>query len=102
MRLLELRKSKKISQAELSKILNIPQTTYSSYETNRTMPDINTLLKLAKYYNTTIEFILGENTEIVNLLTLSNVKSDIIKNVLEVDEIQAQRIKSYIDGIIGK
>ncbi len=54
-----LRKERNISQKELAKIFNISQNGYSQYETEkRTMP-VQFLIKLADYFDVSIDFILG-------------------------------------------
>ena len=59
MKLKELREENGITQKEIASYLNIKQNTYSQYETgNRELP-IEVLIKLAKYYNTTTDYILG-------------------------------------------
>ena len=57
----ELRKSKKLSQKELADILNVHQTAISQWEQNRTMPDIDMIKKLAKYFGVTTDYILGDS-----------------------------------------
>ena len=59
-RLRDLREDHDLSQAELAKYLNISQRTYSYYE--RSVP-VEILAKLAKFYNTTIEYLIyNENS----------------------------------------
>lgn len=58
-RLKDLREDKDLSQGQLGKILNMAQTTYSGYETgNRNIPN-DLLIKLALFYNTSTDYILG-------------------------------------------
>lgn len=58
-RLRDLREDKDLLQKDISKILNIAQTTYSGYETGtREMPYL-ILKKIAIFYNTSIDYILG-------------------------------------------
>lgn len=58
-RLKDLREDKDLSQKDLGKILNMAQTTYSGYETgNRNIPN-EILIKLALFYNTSTDYILG-------------------------------------------
>ena len=59
MKLKELREENNISQKEIAKYLNIKQNTYSQYETNKRQLPIDVLIKLAKFYNTTTDYILG-------------------------------------------
>lgn len=59
MRLKDLREDKDLLQKDIAKILNIAQTTYSGYETgNRGIPK-EILIQLAKFYNTSIDYIFG-------------------------------------------
>lgn len=57
-RLRELREDNDFNQTEIAKILNVSQRTYSSYETgDRTIP-YSALMKLARFYNTSVDYIL--------------------------------------------
>ena len=58
MRLKELRKSKNISQLKLAMDLNMNQNTISRYETNEREPGINELIKIADYFNVSIDYLL--------------------------------------------
>jgi len=61
MKITELRKEKKITQEEIAKYLNMTQSTYQHYETGRTEPNIETLCKLADYYNVSLDYLVGRN-----------------------------------------
>lgn len=52
-------KEPKISQQEICKILDISDATYQSYEYGKSEPRISTLIKLAKFYGTSIDYIAG-------------------------------------------
>lgn len=58
MRLKELRKSKGISQLKMAVDLNTSQNTISRYETGEREPGINELIKLADYFNVSIDYLL--------------------------------------------
>ncbi len=59
MRLKDLREDNDIKQAELAKILNVRQNTYSQYENEKREIPISLLWKLADYYNTSIDYLVG-------------------------------------------
>lgn len=61
MRLLELRKQNNKSQQEIADLLNIRQNNYSKYELGKTEPNINSLIKLADYYNVSIDYLVGRD-----------------------------------------
>ncbi len=58
MRLKELRKAKGISQLKLALDLNTTQNTISRYETGEREPGINELIKIADYFNVSIDYLL--------------------------------------------
>ncbi len=57
-RLKEIRKSKGISQLKLAMDLNTNQNTISRYETGDREPGLNELIKIADYFNVSIDFLL--------------------------------------------
>lgn len=59
-RLINLRKEKDSRrQADVAKALNISPSTYSTYEQGTREADHAMLLKLAKYYGVSIDYLLG-------------------------------------------
>ena len=59
MKLKELREENGISQKTIAEYLNIKQNTYSQYENEKRQLPIDVLIKLAKFYKTTTDYILG-------------------------------------------
>lgn len=66
MKLKQLRKAKGISQLRLAIILNTNQNTISRYETGEREPGISELIKIADFFNVSIDYLLGrtDNPEI--------------------------------------
>ena len=58
-RLRDLREDHDLSQAELAKFLNVSQRTYSYYETGGRDIPIQIFIKLADYYNTSIDYLVN-------------------------------------------
>lgn len=65
-RIKELRVGKGLKQVELAKILNIAQNTLSYWESGKTEPSGEALIKLADFFETTIDNLLGRDTEQYN------------------------------------
>ena len=59
MRLKELRKRKGISQLRLATELNTTQNTISRYETGEREPGIDELIKIADYFNVSVDYLIG-------------------------------------------
>lgn len=60
MRLKELRKQKGISQLKLALDLSMNQNTISRYETGEREADYKTLIKIADYFNVSIDYLLEQ------------------------------------------
>ncbi|HDR8152408.1 TPA: helix-turn-helix transcriptional regulator [Bacillus cereus] len=58
-----LRKERKLRQEDMAKHLGIARTTYAMYEQGNREPDYNTLIKLATFFEVSIDYLLG-TTEI--------------------------------------
>lgn len=57
-RLLQLRTQKELTQSEVSKCLGIPLTTYANYENNKREPDSQTLIKIADFFNVSLDWLV--------------------------------------------
>ena len=57
-RLKDFREDKDISQKKMAEILNVAQTTYSVYELGKINIPLNTLKKLALFFDTSIDYLL--------------------------------------------
>lgn len=62
-RLRELRIDNDMSQYDIAKHLNMSQTGYSKYETGEVPPSVHAIIKLAKLYKTSTDYILGLTDE---------------------------------------
>ena len=59
-RLRDLREDKDMNQTQIAKMLGMSQTGYSKYETGENDIPTEILIKLARFYNTSIDYLLGE------------------------------------------
>ncbi len=59
MKLREIRKKYGISQLKLALELNTSQNTISRYETGDREPGITELIKIADYFNVSIDYLVG-------------------------------------------
>ena len=60
----DIREDRDLTQTELSKLLNCTQQTYSRYESGEITIDIYNLMKLADFYKTSTDYLLGLTEEI--------------------------------------
>ena len=62
-RIRNLREDMDLSQTKLAKLIGMSQTGYSKYETGENDIPTNILIKLAKLYNTSTDYLLGLTDE---------------------------------------
>ena len=62
-RLRDLREDKDMNQTQVAKILGMSQTGYSKYETGENDIPTAVLIKLADFYQTTTDYLLGRTDQ---------------------------------------
>lgn len=62
-RLRDLREDRDLNQTAVAKYLGMSQTGYSKYETGENDIPTAILIKLARFYNTSIDYLLGETND---------------------------------------
>ncbi len=58
-RIRDLREDRDIKQREVAEYLQVHQTTYSDYEIGNLNVPIEVLIKLAKFYKTSVDYLVG-------------------------------------------
>lgn len=58
-RLRDLREDMDLTQAEIAKLLDICQSDYSKYELGKHMMGIDKYIKLARFYNVSLDYLAG-------------------------------------------
>ena len=59
LRIRDMSEDRDFTQSKLAELLNCTQQTYSRYETGEITIDINSLEKLALFYGTSIDYLVG-------------------------------------------
>ena len=59
-RLVELRKEHNLSQTDVANLLGKSKNAVGSWEQGLSLPDIETLYRLAKYYEKSLDYMYGE------------------------------------------
>ncbi len=60
MRLRELREDKDLTQQQIAELLHIKQNTYSQYENGHRDIPIDMIIKLANFYDVSIDYMLSQ------------------------------------------
>ena len=83
--------NKRLSLGDAAKELEIPKSTLNNYERNSSKPPLEMLCKLAEYYNTTVEYLVGyePDPELVELAAA----------IRDLSPEQRETIKTLVKGL---
>ena len=103
-KLKDIREDKDISQEEISKILNIPRSTYSMWEIGISIIPLPYLCKLSDYFNYSIDYILGltnnkSNKNLIKGFDIKNLGNN-LKSIRLKNEVKQPCIYKYEKGLI--
>ena len=86
----ELRKGKKYSQKEVAGKLCIPATTYNTYESGRTEPPIEILVRLSYLYEIPVDFIVQRDRTYHTADDMSRQIAAYKEQLAEFDKVLAE------------
>lgn len=70
--LITTRKQEGLTQKKIAEIINVSQQSYSDYENEKTNPDLTTLVKIADVLKVSIDYLIGREDDMGNIVILSN------------------------------
>ena len=97
LRLREIRKENNLTQQDVAEILNIPKTTYSNYEQGTNEPNISILIKLANYYNVSLDNLLSRKFANVN----DAYDDQILKIFKQLDFEHKNKLIGYAESMLN-
>ncbi len=62
-RIRDMREDRDLSQKQLAEVLSCSQQVYSNYELGQREIPLELLIRLARFYNTSIDYLLGESDD---------------------------------------
>lgn len=92
----QLRKRNNLSQEELAKRAKVSRTIIGNYERNTNTPSIEVLIKLARVFNVSVDYIIGEGQ-------LSSLDKDVLKRIEDIEDLEPetkQHLFFLIDNVI--
>ena len=99
MNIKKFREKQGISQRQLAIKLEIPSQYINNYELGKCEPSIETLIKIADYFNITTDELLERESKVINLNFVSKQKQDIINFIYNANDNLIDRIEAYIEGV---
>ena len=74
-RFLELRTEKGLSQRDVAKAMYVSQGTYNNWENGKTQPSIEQLIRLAHFFEVSVDYLIGNTDELGTVNAQSSVTS---------------------------
>ena len=97
LKLKEIRKEKKYTQEDMAKKLNLQKQTYQNYELGKREPTIETIIKIAKILETSVDNLFGiEKKEDNNFPEHTNL----LKTINKLTEIECHKLNVFAKGLI--
>jgi transcriptional regulator with XRE-family HTH domain len=101
-RIKELRTERGITQADLAKILKISDRAVGYYENGDREPDYSTLLKIADYFDVSIDYLLGAS-DIKKPNESKNTDKEFVafyEGYKDLDDADKEILKATLDAFV--
>ena len=82
-RLKQIRKCRCLTQMQFSEEIGVPQATLSSYESGAKIPNVSTMIRIAKACNVSLDWLLGlSENQTAEIRTVS----DALRHLIELEQ----------------
>ena len=98
MRIKEMRIKNRISQAELGRIVGVERSTICQYESGKRKPDIDSLNKMAEYFNVSVDFLIGRSFEMT--IPIEKWHSSLQEDYAKADDFEKVYMEYKYGGVI--
>lgn len=97
-RIKQLREEKDMTSSELAALFKKSESAIRAWETNRTKPDADTLIKLAEYFECTTDYLLGIS-EFKNKSEITSINSELDDFSKKINEIPENFKSKYLQAV---
>lgn len=98
-----LRLKQKLTQKDIAKIINVAPTTYLGYEKGLSEPTIATLIKLANYFDVSLDYLCDrqwENKAYIEVWKLSDEQKANLYLIQQLNHNNNLRASGYLMGLL--
>ena len=101
-RLKDLRERDGLSQIRFSEEIGFSQSAVSAWENNTREPGIEALIKIAKFFNTSIDYLVGDIQDIKEpkANNLPTIELKLLKNFRKLPEDLQYRASAYMENLV--
>lgn len=105
-RLKELRKEKNCTQRHLAEVLGLTPNSICEWEKGRSEPSAETLVEIAKFFNTSTDYLLGVTDDFGSPAVPSPLLSDEERSFLDLfrrlSRGERAQLLAFAAGLVGK
>lgn len=99
----ELRAYTNISQKQLAEAIGVSQQSINKYENHNIEPDIGTLIRIADYFDTSVDYVIGHSTvrhkiENVTDYELNTEESCLVNKFRKLSKKQKHCVSTLVDS----
>lgn len=101
----KLRAQKGVSQKQLGEIIGVSQQSINKYENYDIEPDISTLILMARYFHTSVDFLIG-NTDIPQVIertsafNLNEEEANLINGFRELTKSEKESLFLIVENYL--
>lgn len=99
MRLKELRVSENKTQKDVANFLHMTQAGYQNYESGETEPNIDNLIKLADYFNVSLDYLVGRDFK-NEFGYMSEEEQGLVREFRKLNKLNKVRIIAQLAGLL--
>ena len=89
------------TQSEIAKAIQSTQNTYSNYENGKTEPNIETLKRIADYFDVSIDFLVGRPRPYDLPSSATNEQKNVIQTILQLNPVNTLKAQAYCLGLLA-
>ena len=101
-RIRDLRREKNITADELGEIVGVSRFSVSNWETGRNQPNNDILIKLAEYFNVSVDYLLGITDIPHTDVQLDEFQVALYNGTEELTDEQKEDLLQYVDYLKSK
>lgn len=97
--------SKKLSERQIEKEIEITQSSIYAWRIGKAKPSLDALIKLANYFNVTVDYLVGretpaQNNAAENITLAPNINNEHLALWQQLDEEQQVEVNGIIKGML--
>ncbi len=102
-----LREKRGLSQSQLADELGVTQQSVNKYENHTTEPDIEMLIRIAKFFDTSVDFLVGNTNierkyEVVYRTDLNDREMQVMEDFRGIDESSKTAVEIVLNELKKK